>query len=378
MTVTMRVRAAVLRHAPAPRPYATSRPLTIETIDLAPPGPDEVLVRIAGAGLCHSDLSVINGDRPRPVPLALGHEASAVVEECGPGVTDLARGDHVVMSFVPTCGTCLPCREGRAALCEPGNAANGEGTLLSGARRIRCEGVEVNHHAGVSAFGEYAVVSRHSIVRIDPEIPLIEAALFGCAVMTGVGAVVNTCGVRMGQSVAVVGLGGVGLSALLGAVACGAGRVVAVDLSEDKLRIARELGATDTYLASDPDAVAQIRSATQGGVDHALEMAGSVKAFDTAYRITRRGGTTATAGLAHPTQAFTLPAVGLVGEERVVRGSYMGSCVPARDIPRYIALYRQGRLPVNKLMTGTLALEAINEGFDRLDRGQAVRQVIAL
>ncbi|GJD99028.1 zinc-dependent alcohol dehydrogenase family protein [Methylobacterium isbiliense] len=374
----MRVRAAVLRHAPAPRPYATSRPLTIETIDLAPPGPDEVLVRIAGAGLCHSDLSVINGDRPRPVPLALGHEASAVVEECGPGVTDLARGDHVVMSFVPTCGTCLPCREGRAALCEPGNAANGEGTLLSGARRIRCEGVEVNHHAGVSAFGEYAVVSRHSIVRIDPEIPLIEAALFGCAVMTGVGAVVNTCGVRMGQSVAVVGLGGVGLSALLGAVACGAGRVVAVDLSEDKLRIARELGATDTYLASDPDAVAQIRSATQGGVDHALEMAGSVKAFDTAYRITRRGGTTATAGLAHPTQAFTLPAVGLVGEERVVRGSYMGSCVPARDIPRYIALYRQGRLPVNKLMTGTLALEAINEGFDRLDRGQAVRQVIAL
>lgn len=374
----MRVRAAVLRHAPAARPYATSRPLTIETIDLAPPGPDEVLVRIAGAGLCHSDLSVINGDRPRPVPLALGHEASAVVEECGPGVTDLARGDHVVMSFVPTCGTCLPCREGRAALCEPGNAANGEGTLLSGARRIRCEGVEVNHHAGVSAFGEYAVVSRHSIVRIDPEIPLIEAALFGCAVMTGVGAVVNTCGVRMGQSVAVVGLGGVGLSALLGAVACGAGRVVAVDLSEDKLRIARELGATDTYLASDPDAVAQIRSATQGGVDHALEMAGSVKAFDTAYRITRRGGTTATAGLAHPTQAFTLPAVGLVGEERVVRGSYMGSCVPARDIPRYIALYRQGRLPVNKLMTGTLALEAINEGFDRLDRGQAVRQVIAL
>lgn len=374
----MRVRAAVLRHAPAARPYATSRPLTIETIDLAPPGPDEVLVRIAGAGLCHSDLSVINGDRPRPVPLALGHEASAVVEECGPGVTDLARGDHVVMSFVPTCGTCLPCREGRAALCAPGNAANGEGTLLSGARRIRCDGVEVNHHAGVSAFGEYAVVSRHSIVRIDPEIPLIEAALFGCAVMTGVGAVVNTCGVRMGQSVAVVGLGGVGLSALLGAVACGAGRVVAVDLSEDKLRIARELGATDTYLASDPDAVAQIRSATQGGVDHALEMAGSVKAFDTAYRITRRGGTTATAGLAHPTQAFTLPAVGLVGEERVVRGSYMGSCVPARDIPRYIALYRQGRLPVNKLMTGTLALEAINEGFDRLDRGQAVRQVIAL
>ncbi|GJD51530.1 Putative alcohol dehydrogenase D [Methylobacterium crusticola] len=374
----MRVRAAVLHHAPVARPYATSRPLTIETVDLAPPGPDEVLVKIAGAGLCHSDLSVINGDRQRPVPVALGHEASAVVEECGPGVADLARGDHVVMSFVPTCGGCMPCREGRGALCEPGNAANGLGTLLSGARRIRCDGVEVHHHSGVSAFGEYAVVSRRSIVRIDPEIPLLEAALFGCAVMTGVGAVVNTCGVRMGQSVAVVGLGGVGLSALLGAVASGAGRVVAVDLSEDKLRIARELGATDTYLASDPDAVAQIRSATQGGVDHALEMAGSVKAFDTAYRITRRGGTTATAGLANPSQVLTLPPVGLVGEERVVRGSYMGSCVPARDIPRYIALYRQGRLPVDKLMTGTLTLDAINEGFDRLDQGQAIRQVIAM
>ncbi len=161
-------------------------------------------------------------------------------------------------------------------------------------------------------------------------------------------------------------------------VASGAGRVVAVDLSEDKLRIARELGATDAFLASDPDAVAAIRDVTDGGVDYALEMAGSVKAFDTAYRITRRGGTTATAGLANPNHSFTIPPVGLVGEERVVRGSYMGSCVPARDIPRYIAMYRQGRLPVNKLMTGTLTLDQINEGFDRLDRGEAIRQVIAM
>ncbi|GJD62674.1 zinc-dependent alcohol dehydrogenase family protein [Methylobacterium frigidaeris] len=376
--MSLRVRAAILHHAPVGRPYAETRPLRIETIELDPPGPDEVLVKIAGAGLCHSDLSVINGDRVRPVPVALGHEASGIVEEPGPGVTDLKRGDHVVMSFVPTCGGCAPCREGRGALCEPGNAANASGTLLSGAKRIRCDGAEVSHHSGVSAFGEYAVISRRSIVKIDPEVPLVEAALFGCAVMTGVGAVVNTCQVRMGQSVAVVGLGGVGLSALIGAVACGAGRVVAVDLSEDKLRVARELGATDTFLASDPDAVAAIRDATDGGVDVALEMAGSVKAFDTAYRITRRGGTTATAGLANPNHSFTLPPVGLVGEERVVRGSYMGSCVPARDIPRYIAMYRQGRLPVNKLMTGTLTLDQINEGFDRLDRGEAIRQVIAM
>ncbi|RVU21904.1 zinc-dependent alcohol dehydrogenase family protein [Methylobacterium oryzihabitans] len=374
----MRIRAAVLRRAPVERPYAVSRPLSIETVELDPPGPDEVLVKIGGAGLCHSDLSVINGDRVRPVPVALGHEASAMVEECGPGVTDLQRGDHVVMSFVPTCGFCSPCREGRGALCEPGNAANGRGTLLSGARRIRCDGEELNHHSGVSAFGEYAVVSRRSVVRIDKDIPLVEAALFGCAVMTGVGAVVNTCNVRAGQSVAVVGLGGVGLSALLGAVACGAARIVAVDLSPDKLRIAEDLGATDTFLASDPEVAEQIRAATGGGVDHALEMAGSVKAFDLAYRITRRGGTTATAGLANPNHVLTLPPVGLVGEERIVRGSYMGSCVPARDIPRYIELYRRGRLPVNKLMSGTSPLDQINEGLDLLDQGKVIRQVIAM
>jgi alcohol dehydrogenase len=372
----MKIKAAVLRRMDVKPPYAETEPLSIETVELASPGRDEVLVKIGAAGLCHSDLSVINGDRPRPLPMALGHEAAGVVEEVGEGVQDLARGDHVVMVFMPSCGHCLPCAEGRPALCEPGAAANGAGTLLSGARRLRCDGAEVNHHLGCSAFAEYAVVSRRSLVKIDPELPLEEAALFGCAVLTGVGAVVNTAKVQAGASVAVIGLGGVGLASLLGAAAAGARRIVAVDLSDEKLGLARQLGATDTVNARDPDAAEQVRGATGGGVEFAFEMAGSIRALELAYRITRRGGTTVTAGLPPPTAALPLPVVNLVGEERTVKGSYIGTCVPTRDIPRYVELYRRGRLPVDRLMSGRLALEEINAGFDRLHEGKAVRQVI--
>src|SRR5947208_11593984 len=229
----MKIKAAVLRAMDAKPPFAESRPLSIEDIDLAPPGPGEILVRIGAAGLCHSDLSVINGHRPRPMPMALGHEAAGTVEALGEGVLDLQRGDHVVLVFVPSCGHCEPCAEGRPALCEPGAAANGAGTLLSGAHRLhRPDGTPVHHHLGVSAFADYATVSRRSLVKIDPELPLDEAALFGCAVLTGVGAVVNTAQVSPGSTVAVVGLGGVGLASVLGAVASGASRIVAVGLSD--------------------------------------------------------------------------------------------------------------------------------------------------
>ena len=375
----MKIRSTILRQMGLPRPYATSRPLSIEMVELAPPGPGEVLVRIVAAGVCHSDLSGINGDRPRPLPLAIGHEASAIVEETGAGVDDLRHGDHVVMSFSPVCGTCAFCAEGRPALCERGAAANGAGTLLSGARRITCDdGTIVNHHCGVCAFSEYAVISRHSIVKITREILLTEAALFGCAVMTGVGTVMNTCAVRPGQSVGVIGLGGVGLAALIGAVASGAGRVIAIDLNPAKLEAARELGATDVFAANDPDVVRLVREATNGGVDHAIEMAGVAKAFELAYAITRRGGTTATAGLPPGSTQFAFPAVQLVAEERTVKGAYMGSCVPSRDIPRYIDLYLQGKLPVNKLLSGTGPLDQINEAFDRLDRGEVIRHVIVM
>ncbi|QFY61361.1 alcohol dehydrogenase catalytic domain-containing protein [Rhizobium grahamii] len=372
----MKIRAAVLRHSPVAPPYAVSRPLSIEEIELAPPGQDEILVRIGAAGLCHSDLSVINGDRPRPVPMALGHEAAGTVEAVGGGVTDLAPGDHVVMSFMPSCGHCLPCAEGRPALCIPGADANGRGTLLSGARRLSCAEVPIHHHLGVSGFATHAVVSRHSAIRIDADIPFTHAALFGCAVLTGVGAVVNTCRVQPGQTVAVVGLGGVGLAAVLGAVASGAERIIAVDLAPEKLGIALSLGATDGFVASDPDVVEQIREATKGGVDHALEMAGAAKAFDLAYRITRRGGTTAAAGLANPSSQFAISAVSLVADERRVLGSYLGSCVPSRDIPRFVGLFRRGKLPVDRLLSSTGPLEGINEAFDRLHAGEVIRHVI--
>jgi alcohol dehydrogenase len=372
----MKIRAAVLRSSPVFPPFAQTRPLSIEEIDLEPPGRDEILVRIGAAGLCHSDLSVINGDRPRPVPMALGHEAAGVVEVVGDGVADLIPGDHVVMSFVPSCGHCLPCAEGRPALCIPGAQANGHGTLLSGARRLVCDEVLVNHHLGVSGFATHAVVSRHSAVKIDRDLPLKEAALFGCAVLTGVGAIVNTCRVQPGQTVAVVGLGGVGLAAVLGALASGAERVVAVDLAPAKLEIAGRLGATDTFNASEPDVAETIRDATDGGVDHAVEMAGSAKAFELAYKITRRGGTTATAGLANPAGSFSIPAVSLVAEERRVFGSYLGGCVPSRDIPRFIGLYRRGRLAVDRLLSSTGPLEEINQAFDLLHEGRVIRHVI--
>ncbi|MEY3465398.1 MAG: hypothetical protein RL603_996 [Pseudomonadota bacterium] len=374
----MKTRAAILTKVGAPAPYANSRPLEIADIELAPPGPGEVLLRMKAAGLCHSDLSVIDGNRPRPVPMALGHEGAGIVEEIGSGVTDLAIGDHVVTAFVPSCGHCAPCETGRPALCEPGMAANTAGTLLSGARRISRNGVAINHHLGVSAFAEYATVARNSVVKIDRSLGFAEAAVFGCAVITGTGAVINTADLPNERSVAVVGLGGVGLAALLGARVRKAHTIVAIDLSNRKLELAKSLGATHAFNAEGPDVVEAIRAATHGGVEFAFEMAGSVKAMELAYKITRRGGTTVTAGLSHPQSMFSIPHVGIVAEERTIKGSYLGSCVPSRDIPRYVEWYQQGLLPVDKLLSETIALDDINAGFDRLASGETLRQTIAL
>jgi alcohol dehydrogenase len=377
----MTTRAAVLETIGLPAPYAQSRPLRIREVALAPPGDGEVLIRVRAAGLCHSDLSVISGDRPRPVPMVLGHESAAEVVECGPNVHGLRPGDRVVLVFMPSCGGCMPCMEGRPALCEPGAASNGAGTLLSGQRRLSMDGAAVNHHVGVSCFAEHAVVSRRSCVKLElseAELSHAEAALFGCAVLTGAGAVINTARVQAGSTVAVLGLGGVGFSALLAAVASGAREVVALDLNDHKLALARELGATAAINAGDADAAEQVRALTRGGVDYAFEMAGAIPAMELAWRITRRGGSTVSAGLPHPDKRFALPPVQLVAEERTLRGSYIGSAVPARDIPRYIDLYRRGKLPVNRLMGERLSLDNINIGFDRLAAGSAMRDVVVL
>ena len=373
----MKIRAAVLETIGAPQPFDENRPLTIEELELDPPGDHEVLVQIRAAGLCHSDLSVIDGNRPRPVPMALGHEAAGVVKAVGAGVTDLSPGDHVVTVFVPSCGHCSPCAEGRPALCEPAAVANNAGTLVGGEHRLhRADGTPVNHHLGVSAFADHEVVSRHSLVRIDPDLPFHHAALFGCAVLTGVGAAINSADIKAGQTVAVIGLGGVGLNSVLGALVAGAGQVIAIDLDEDKLAMAKSLGASAGINAADEDCVSQVKVLTNGGVDCAIEMAGSEKALELAYQLTRRGGTTVTGGLAHPDRKVSIQQVSLVAEERTLKGSYVGSCVPVRDVARYVSLFRQGRLPVDKLLSDTLTLDEINEGFERLANGKAIRQVI--
>lgn len=372
----MQIKSAVLREIGAETPYEKSQPIKIETLELDPPEKGEVLIQIKAASLCHSDLSVMNGSRPRPVPMALGHEAAGIVIEAGEGVIDLEPGDHVACVFVPSCGHCGPCREGRPALCEPGAAANTAGTLLGGGNRLHTETEIINHHLGVSAFSEYAVVSRNSVVKVSKEIPFEKAALFGCAVITGVGAVVNTASIKLGSTVAVVGLGGVGLSTLLGAIAAGASRIVAVDINETKLKQAKELGATDVFNSKDADVVEKIRKVTGGGLDYAFETAGVVPAMDVAYAITKRGGTTVTTGLPHPENKFSFPYVSLTAEERTLKGSYLGSCVPSRDIPRYMDLFQKDRLPVDKLITDFITLDEVNKGFDILAKGDSSRIIV--
>ncbi|HRO58613.1 MAG TPA: zinc-dependent alcohol dehydrogenase family protein [Burkholderiaceae bacterium] len=383
----MKMRAAVLREMGLPMPYAQSRPLSIEEVELAPPGRGEILVKIRAAGLCHSDLSAINGDRPWPMPIVPGHEAAAEVLELGEDVDDLKVGDHVVLIFRPNCGSCPSCATGRPALCVPGGESNAAGALLGGYKRLRSvsgpgidgtPGSALYHHLGCAAFAEYATVSRRSAVKIDPELSWEEAALFGCAVITGAGAVVNTAKVESGAKVAVVGLGGVGFSSLLAARAAGAVEMVAVDMLDSKLEKARELGATQCFNAADPAVIDQVKAATGGGVDYAFEMAGSVKALELAYRITARGGTTVTAGLPNPAHKWELQAVSLIAEERTLKGSYVGSCVPSRDVPRFIAMYKAGLLPVDKLLSERIRLDDINPALDRLARGETIRQVIVM
>ena len=372
----MNTKAAILHQMELERPYSVSNPLKIEDVTLDDPGFNEVVVKIKAAGLCHSDLSVIDGNRPRPLPMALGHEASGVVVELGEGVDKLSVGDHVVFAFLPSCGSCRYCNTGRAALCEPGAEANGKGTLLGGHKRIHNEGNYYHHHLGVSGFAEFAVASVDSLVKIDHEIPFEIAALFGCAIMTGVGAVVNTAQLKFGESILIVGLGGVGLSAILGAKAAGASNIIAADLNPQKRAIGKQLGAHHTIDSSKKRALQFLKDLSGGGVDVALEFAGAIPALEFAFNATKRGGTTVTAALPHPNAKLEISPVTLVGQEKSLKGSYLGSCVPSRDIPAYIELYKTGRLDVGKLISHRIKLEDINDGFERLAKGDSLRQII--
>ena len=372
----MNTKAAVLHQMKLGRPYTDSNPLKIEQLTLDSPGFNEVVVKIKAAGICHSDLSVINGNRPRPLPMALGHEAAGVVVALGKGVNNLAIGDHVVFAFLPSCGSCSYCNTGRAALCEPGAEANGKGTLLGGYKRIHNQGDYYHHHLGVSGFAEFSVASVDSLVKIDQEIPFEIAALFGCAVMTGVGAVVNTAQLKFGESILIIGLGGVGLSAILGAKAAGASNIIAADFNSQKRAIGKELGAHFTIDSSKKNASQFLKDLSGGGVDVAVEFAGAIPALEFAFNATKRGGRTVTAALPHPDAKLEISPVTLVGQEKTLKGSYLGSCIPSRDIPAYIELYKTGRLDVEKLISHRMKLEDINDGFERLAKGDALRQII--
>ena len=372
----MKIRAAVLRESGLPRPYCESKPLQIEEVELDGPKRGEVLVQIKAVGLCHSDLVAINGERGKPMPIVIGHEAAGIVVELGEGVQGFDKGDHVVPTYVASCGHCEMCAVGRPALCEPATMTNADAVLWDGTTRLHKNGQRIHHHSGVAGFAEYAVMSKDALIKIDKSIPFEHAALFGCGVVTGVGALLNTAGVKQGEHVAVVGLGGVGLSALLAAVAAGAGRIIALDLNPQKLQLARELGADFAINAADSDCVSQVREATLGGSHVAVETAGSAKALETAYQITRRGGTTVTAGMPGPEAKITLSHLSLSAEERCLKGSYMGSCVPKRDIPRYLSMFQDGKLPVDKLLSRTIGFNDLNAAMDRLDDAATVREIL--
>ena len=372
----MKTRISLLSEMGVLGPYNETHPLQVVEVDIDDPGPNEVLVKILAAGVCHSDLSVINGDRPRPVPVALGHEGVGEVLRTGPGSSDLKPGQRVSMVFVPSCGHCACCAEGRPALCEPGLQNNTNGTLLSGAKRISLNGQYINHHLGISCFADYAVCHRRSLVPIESDLDPAVQAVFGCAVLTGCGAVLNTARLSAGERVAIVGLGGVGLAGLIGAHAGGARQIIAIDANPDKADLARSLGADHFVDAGDPEAAAQVRKLSDGGVQLAAEFAGVMPALNLAIEVTRRGGRTVTAALPNPTDRLSISAAKLVTEERALMGSYVGSCVPSRDIPNFIALHKKGLLPVERMISHTLLLSEINAAMDRLAQGRAIRQII--
>lgn len=365
----MKITGVVLEEIGLERPYTESKPLNITELDLDDPGPDEVLIRIRAAGLCHSDLSVVDGNRVRPTPMLLGHEASGVVEKVGENVTDLSVGEQVTTVFLPRCGECKNCLTDGKLPCTPGTAANNDGVLIGDHVRLHREGEEVRHHLGVSGFATHAVLNRQSVVPIGDDVPADVAAVLGCAVLTGGGAVLNAGQPADGHAVMVVGLGGVGMAALITAVSIDKGKVIGVDANQEKLARARELGADEVYTP------AQV---TEQGIKApvVIEAAGHPKAFETAVAATEVGGTTVTVGLPSPDARSSISPLVLTAEARTIKGSYLGSAVPARDIPIYAQLWREGKLPVEELISGRIALSEINSSLDLLADGQAVRQVI--
>lgn len=365
----MKITGAVLDTIGKPRPYAESRPITISEIDLGQPGPTEILVQIEAAGVCHSDLSVVDGNRVRPVPMLLGHEAAGRVVEIGTDVDGLVPGQRAVMSFLPRCESCPNCAEEGRLPCTAGSKSNAAGTLLHGSMRLSRNGKPIYHHLGVSGFASYAVVDSASAVPVGDDIPPDIAAVLGCAVLTGGGAVLNAARPKVEDSITIVGLGGVGMAALITAVSQNISTVIAVDTMEEKRNHALRLGANEVYSP---------QSLIDNGIKakYVIECAGNAKAFETAFLATEVGGTTITAGLPAPDAMARISPMTITAEARTIVGSYLGSAVPSRDIPKYAQLWRDGKLPVEELITSRIQLADINLAMDQLADGKAVRQVI--
>src|ERR1700742_121685 len=357
------MRAAVFHEA--------NQPLTIEDVEIEKPKRREVLLRTAYAGLCHSDLLFMEGLYPYPTPAVLGHEGAAVVEAVGEDVTYVKPGDHVITCLSVFCGECDYCTTGHTNLCD-----NTEVKLLPGtARRLKWQGQVLHQAFNLSVFAEQMLVHEHAIVKIDQDIPLDRAALVGCGVMTGVGAVFNAARVEPGATVAVIGCGGVGLSAVNGAALAGAERIIAIDTVASKLEVARELGATDTLNASNADPVKAIRDMTGGGVHYSFEALGTKATAEQAFGMLRPGGTATIIGMVPLGVKIELHGYDFL-RDRKIQGTSMGGNRFRVDMPRLLSLWRQGRLKLDHLISGRITLDQINDGFAALKSGAPVRQVI--
>lgn len=361
---------------PAAVLYGLNQPFEIEELDLDPPGPGEALVEMAGGGICHSDWSVVTGTIAKPFPIVLGHEGSARVLETGPGVTLVKAGDPVVLSFIPECGSCHYCLSGRSQICD-GIVTWRGGLLADGTTRFKKRGEAVHHFNGVSSFSRYAVVPERAAIPVDPRVPLDKAALIGCAVSTGVGAVIFTAKVTPGSTVAVIGAGGVGLNVIQGAHMVNASRIIAVDVVPGKLAMAREFGATDGVNARDTDAVKEVLELTGGrGVDYAFEAIGRPETMTQAFDMLGKSGTAVAIGIAPRDTPIQVHPQNLVYGERRLIGSMYGSTRPRADFARFVDLYLAGKLKLDQLITREWRLEEVNEAFRAMNDGEVARGVI--
>jgi S-(hydroxymethyl)glutathione dehydrogenase/alcohol dehydrogenase len=365
------MRAAVLRE--------TGGPLAVEDVDLAPPGRGEVCVALHASGVCHSDWNTVTGDAPSPLPTVLGHEGAGVVESLGPGVTSVAPGGRVVLSWMPSCGACFYCLQGRPVLCEEAASEMLSGALPGGARRLSLDGRPLHHYSFLSTFAGRAVVPEESCVPLPDGVPFPVAALLGCAIMTGFGAVVNAAHVAAGSTVAIFGTGGVGLAAVQAARLAGATAIVAVDPLPSRRELALELGATHALDPDREDAAAALRELTAGrGADYALETAGREGLAAAAYETIRPGGTLVCVGIPPAGALLSLPAADVPRDEKVLVGSLYGSCRPHVDMPLVLDLYRAGRLALDRLVSAPYRLEDVNEAFADMRAGRVARAVIEL